>query len=62
MRGVAVQRVFAALPMLSHWPPASRCAAPQTLIKGKRGRRLTLSVGYLEGRKHLPVIELELAA
>jgi len=44
------------------WPPESRCAAPQTMIKGKRGVRLNLVIGYLEGRKHLPVIELRKAA
>jgi hypothetical protein len=44
------------------WPPESRCAAPQTKIEGKRGMRLSLVIGYLEGRKHLPVIELRKAA
>ena len=44
------------------WPPESRCAAPQTRVKGKRGVRLNLVIGYLEGRKHLPVIELRNAA
>ena len=44
------------------WPLESHCAAPQTRIKGKRGGRLNLVIGYLEGRKHLPVIELRKAA
>jgi len=44
------------------WPPESRCAAPQTSVKEKRGVRLHLVIGYLEGRKHLPVIELRKAA
>ena len=44
------------------WPRRSSCAAPQTQIKGRRGARLTLVVGYLGGRKHLPVVELRRAA
>ena len=44
------------------WPRRSSCAAPQAQIKGRRGARLTLVVGYLEGRKHLPVVELRRAA
>ncbi len=44
------------------WPVESRCAAPQTRIEGQRGVRLNLVIGYLEGSKHLPVIELRKAA
>ena len=44
------------------WPRRSSCAAPQAQIKGRRGARLTLVVGYLEDRKHLPVVELRRAA
>ncbi len=44
------------------WPRRSSCAAPQTEIRGRRGAKLTLVVGYLEGRKHLPVVELRGAA
>jgi transposase InsO family protein len=44
------------------WPLESPCAAPQTRIKGKPGGRLNLVIGYLEGRKYLPVIELRKAA
>jgi hypothetical protein len=44
------------------WPPESHCAAPQAGIKGKRGVRLNLVIGFLEGRRHLPVIELRKAA
>ena len=44
------------------WPRRSSCAAPQAQIKGRRGAKLTLVVGYLEGRKHLPVVELRRAA
>jgi transposase InsO family protein len=43
-------------------PLARCCAAPQTMIRGKRGVRLNLVIGYLEGRKHLSVIELRKAA
>ncbi len=44
------------------WPRQSRCASPQAGIHGKRGPKLRLVVGYLEGRKHLPVVELQRAA
>ncbi len=44
------------------WPRRSSCAVPQAQIKGRRGAKLTLVVGYLEGRKHLPIVELQRAA
>ena len=44
------------------WPRRSKCASPQAEIRGRRGTRLTLVVGYLEGRQHLPVVELRRAA
>ena len=44
------------------WPRGSSCAAPQAQTKGRRGAKLTLVVGYVEGRKHLPVVELRRAA
>jgi hypothetical protein len=44
------------------WPPGSSCASPQTRIRGDRGAPLTLLVGYLEGRQHLPVVKLRKAA
>ena len=44
------------------WPRQSSCAAPPAQIKGRRGAKLTLVVGYLNGRKHLPVVELRRAA
>ncbi len=44
------------------WPRGTKCAAPQAEIKGRRGAKLTLVVGYLEGRKHLPIVELRRAA
>ena len=44
------------------WPRRSSCAAPQAQIRGRRGAKLTLVIGYLEGRQHLPVVELRRAA
>jgi transposase InsO family protein len=46
----------------SRWPRGSPCAAPLTKIKGKRGSKLVLVIGFFEGRKHLPVIELKRVA
>lgn len=45
-----------------NWPTTGSCALPQTKIRGARGTKLTLVVGYLEGRRHLPVVELRKAA
>ena len=44
------------------WPRNSPCAAPRTGIRGRRGTRLELTVRYLRGRKHLPIVELKRAA
>jgi len=44
------------------WPKRSPCASPHTAVKGTRGAKLRLVVGYLEDRKHLPVVELRRAA
>jgi len=44
------------------WPPGSRCANPQAPIRGDPGVRLELHVSFLEGRKHLPIVELREAA
>jgi len=46
----------------SRWPRGSPCAAPQTMIQGKSGSRLVLVIGFYEGRKHLPIIELKRVA
>jgi putative transposase len=43
------------------WPTGGACASPQTAIRGERGVRLSLVVGYVEGRRHLPVVELRKA-
>ena len=44
------------------WPKESSCVDPQAPIKGRRGNRLELCVDYLEGRRHLPIVELKPAA
>jgi transposase InsO family protein len=45
-----------------NWPARGPCASPQTTIRGKPGTKLSLVVGYVEGRQHLPVVELRQAA
>lgn len=45
-----------------NWPWSASCASPQTAMRGRRGTKLTLVVGYLEGKRHLPVVELRKAA
>jgi len=45
-----------------NWPTRGPCASPQTAIRGRRGTKLTIVVGYVDGRRHLPVIELRKAA
>jgi transposase InsO family protein len=45
-----------------HWPRGSPCAGPQAKIKGRRGCRLVLQIAFMEGRRHLPVIELKRVA
>jgi transposase InsO family protein len=44
------------------WPTGGPCASPQTAIRGRRGTKLTLVLGYVNGRRHLPVVELRKAA
>jgi len=45
-----------------YWPRKSRCASPAAPIRGRRGSRLELVVDHLDGRAHLPVVELKRAA
>lgn len=45
-----------------NWPTKGPCASPQTAIRGRRGTKLSLVVGYVEGRRHLPVVEFRRAA
>jgi len=44
------------------WPTGSPCAEPQTAVRGKCGTKVSLVVSYVEGRRHLPVVELRKAA
>jgi len=44
------------------WPVDSVCANPQAPIRGDPGTRFELRVSFLEGRKHLPIVEFEEAA
>jgi len=46
----------------ANWPVEAPCASPQTTIRAERGTKLTLVVGHLEGRRHLPVVALREAA
>ena len=46
----------------ARWPRRSGCASPPAEIRETCGARFTLAVGYLEGREHLPVVELRRAA
>lgn len=44
------------------WPRRSSCALPQVLVKGQPGARLQLTVDYLAGRRHLPVVTIRRVA
>ena len=44
------------------WPKYSPCASPQTVVNGPRGTELRLVVGYLERRRHLPIVDFQEAA
>ena len=46
----------------SRWPRGSPCAAPQAKFKVQTGAKLILDIGFYEGRKHLPVVELKRVA
>jgi transposase InsO family protein len=45
-----------------NWPAQAHRASPRTTVRGKRGTKLALVVGYVEDRRHLPVVELRQAA
>jgi putative transposase len=45
-----------------HWPRKSRCASPVAPIRGRRDSRLVLVVDHVDGRAHLPVVQLKRAA
>jgi hypothetical protein len=40
------------------WPREASCASQQTAVRGERGATLTVVVSCVEGRRHLPVVEL----
>jgi transposase InsO family protein len=44
------------------WPLESSCASPQTAVRGDCGATVTVIISYVEGRRHLPVVELREAA
>jgi len=44
------------------WPRRSRCAAPQTLVRGQPGVELDIEVRHHAGRRHLPIVALKRAA
>ena len=37
---------------------AGPCASPRVMIAGKAGRKVRLKLSFLEGRRHLPVVEI----
>ena len=44
------------------WLLESSCASQQTAVRGERGSTVTVVISYVEGRRHLPIIELREAA
>jgi hypothetical protein len=36
----------------------SPCAKPRTMIADKAGRKINLKLSFLEGRQHLPVVQI----
>jgi putative transposase len=44
------------------WPRGSPCAKPWALVRGSPGVKLTLEVGFHQGRKHLPIVGLRRVA
>ncbi|OGV71373.1 MAG: hypothetical protein A3K19_01420 [Lentisphaerae bacterium RIFOXYB12_FULL_65_16] len=44
------------------WPLASPCAGPQAPPRRPPGLKLELDVSFLEGRQHLPIVEVRQAA
>ena len=37
---------------------SSPCAKPRTMMAGKAGRKIDVQIAFLEGRKHLPIIQI----
>jgi transposase InsO family protein len=46
----------------ARWPSSAQCAFPHAPVAGKPGAPIRLDVRYHENRKHLPIIDLRLAA
>jgi transposase InsO family protein len=46
----------------ARWPRTARCAFPHAPVAGNRGAPIRLDVRYDGGRKHLPIVDLRLAA
>jgi transposase InsO family protein len=46
----------------ARWPRRAPCASPHAPVAGQRGAPIRLDVRYHTGRKHLPIIDLRLAA
>ena len=46
----------------ARWPRSASCASPLTPVAGHRGAPIRLDVRYHRGRKHLPIVDLKLAA
>ena len=44
------------------WSPDTPCARPQVPSRGPPGARVELAVAFLEGRRHLPIVQLDDAA
>jgi len=45
-----------------HWAKGSPCARPGALTRGRPGAELKLSVDFLAGRRHLPLVTLRRVA
>jgi transposase InsO family protein len=46
----------------AQWSRSVSCAAPRAAVQGLPGTVLQLTIGALEGRRHLPIVELHRAA
>jgi len=44
------------------WPRGSSCAGPAASVRGRPGQRVELTVRFVQGRRHLPIFEMERAA
>jgi transposase InsO family protein len=44
------------------WPRHAPCAAPQIAVRDRRGVKLTIHIGYLSDRRHLPMVQIRRAA